>query len=392
MGRGRQGDGVEARDASIRISFTWRGQRYRETLLVTPTPGNIERARRLAREIRRRITLGTFDYSAFFPDSPRAGPADTFATYADRWCKSKGTLAAATRDKYRLAAEFWKQCELEDGTKLGSRIVTTLRQTEVEAVANTVPHSKHRNNILTALRGTCRLIRKDHPTLPDFTEDVKNGKLAPPLPDPLGQDEVEAVLADLAEHYDEQVLNYFEFMFFTGLRPEEAIALRWDDLDERASTIRVQRARTFKGTEKDTKTVGSTRDVDLNSRAKAVLARQKKHTRMKPDGHIFHNPVTGRPWHDERSQRDHYWQPALRRCKVRMRRAYNTRHTYATMLLMAGVNPAYVARQLGHANAQMVFRVYAKWIDGADRGRELAKLEANLVALAATEPKEGKSR
>ena len=97
---------------------------------------------------------------------------------------------------------------------------------------------------------------------------------------------------------------------------------------------------------------------------------------------VFYNPVTCRPWHDERSQREHYWQPAIKRLGIRMRRAYQTRHTYATMLLMSGVNPAYVSRQLGHANAQMLFRVYAKWIDRADRGREMAKFEASLSVSA----------
>jgi integrase len=59
-----------------------------------------------------------------------------------------------------------------------------------------------------------------------------------------------------------------------------------------------------------------------------------------------------------------------------MRRAYQTRHTYATNNLMGGVNPAYIARQMGHSNAKILFTVYAKWIDAADRGREKAKMEA----------------
>ena len=58
--------------------------------------------------------------------------------------------------------------------------------------------------------------------------------------------------------------------------------------------------------------------------------------------------------------------------------AYQTRHTYAANALAAGVNPAYIARQMGHKNAKMRFSVYAKWGDGADRGREKAKLEAAL--------------
>jgi integrase len=33
---------------------------------------------------------------------------------------------------------------------------------------------------------------------------------------------------------------------------------------------------------------------------------------------------------------------------------------------------------MGHKNAKMLFRVYAKWIDGAYRGRKKAKPEAAL--------------
>jgi hypothetical protein len=33
---------------------------------------------------------------------------------------------------------------------------------------------------------------------------------------------------------------------------------------------------------------------------------------------------------------------------------------------------------MGHANAQMLFRVYAKWIDGADKSREREKLNVGF--------------
>jgi integrase len=81
---------------------------------------------------------------------------------------------------------------------------------------------------------------------------------------------------------------------------------------------------------------------------KKILVSQKQYTYLKSD-FIFQNPVTGEPWHDERSQRDHYWQPALKRLGIRMRRAYSTRHTYCTVALMHGVNPAYIALQAGHS-------------------------------------------
>ncbi|WP_407928254.1 site-specific integrase [Collimonas silvisoli] len=165
---------------------------------------------------------------------------------------------------------------------------------------------------------------------------------------------MERILADMIERFHRQMAHYFIFAFPTGMRPEEIIALRWDDIDWTNRTIRVSRAKTFKGQFKDLKT-SEVRDVDLVDRAISTLEAQKRFTYMKR-AEIFENPVTGRPWHDERSQRDHYWKPCLKKLGIRARRAYQARHTYATTALMAGVNPAYIARQLGHANEKCYLR------------------------------------
>ena len=47
---------------------------------------------------------------------------------------------------------------------------------------------------------------------------------------------------------------------------------------------------------------------------------------------------------------------------MRHRNPYQVRHTYASSMLTAGANPWYVAQQLGHADVQMVFKVYGKFI------------------------------
>ncbi len=37
------------------------------------------------------------------------------------------------------------------------------------------------------------------------------------------------------------------------------------------------------------------------------------------------------------------------------------------MWLTAGENPLWVARQLGHSNVEMLFRVYARWVKDVTR-------------------------
>jgi hypothetical protein len=60
----------------------------------------------------------------------------------------------------------------------------------------------------------------------------------------------------------------------------------------------------IRGQFKDLKT-SEVRDMDLVDRVISTLEAQMQFTYMKR-AEIFENPVTGRPWHDERSQRDHY--------------------------------------------------------------------------------------
>lgn len=53
---------------------------------------------------------------------------------------------------------------------------------------------------------------------------------------------------------------------------------------------------------------------------------------------------------------------------------------YATLMLIAGAKPAFVSRQMGHANSQMFFKTYSKWLDSDDDWREVEKLSVtNLV-------------
>ena len=55
----------------------------------------------------------------------------------------------------------------------------------------------------------------------------------------------------------------------------------------------------------------------------------------------------------------------MRKAGVRYRRPYQTRHTYASMMLTAGEPLGWVAGQMGHSDLNMLGRVYARWIKSA---------------------------
>lgn len=379
MGRKLSKGGVEVRDSSIRVSFTHLGKLHRETvkrngIVLPPSPANVKFAVKLADDVRTRIKAGNFTYREWFPDSPHAEPAaedQTFGKLADQWLKSKGQLEDATVDQYGTAVRIWKRLLGEHAP-----IASLTHQTLAEKIgAHPWPSAKSANNYLVALRGIMGFVYHGPRAAENPMVGIRNLTVVKKKPDPLTAAERDRILADLRERYDRRVWAYFAFAFATGMRPEEMIALRWGDVDNEAGTVRVQRVRTFRGTERDGSKTHSERDVDLMPTAVEALAAMKPYTHLKRDD-IFENPVTGEPWHDERSQRDHYWKPCLKRLGIRDRRAYATRHTYATVALMGGVNPAYVSAQMGHVSTKMFFETYSRWIAGADNGAQKAAMAA----------------
>ena len=85
-------------------------------------------------------------------------------------------------------------------------------------------------------------------------------------------------------------------------------------------------------------------------------------------------PATGLPFYNDKPPRIRL-QEAMRATRVRYRPAYNTRHTYATMMLMSGLNVAFVASQLGHSLPMMMMKRYARWINNEKDLIEMSKLD-----------------
>jgi integrase len=72
------------------------------------------------------------------------------------------------------------------------------------------------------------------------------------------------------------------------------------------------------------------------------------------------------------------WNAAVKRAGIRRRNPYHTRHTFACWLLSAGANPSFIANQMGHENAQMVYEIYATWIEEMN-GAQVDMLNARLA-------------
>ncbi|MNP31811.1 hypothetical protein D3C76_1249560 [compost metagenome] len=90
-----------------------------------------------------------------------------------------------------------------------------------------------------------------------------------------------------------------------------------------------------KGKAEATKTAAGRRSVKLLRPAMEALKVQKAHTFL-ADAEAFQNPRTLERWAGDGPIRKTMWVPAMKKSGVRHPRPYQTRHTYASMMLSAG--------------------------------------------------------
>ena len=146
--------------------------------------------------------------------------------------------------------------------------------------------------------------------------------------DPFAREEADAVIAKLYELTSGLQTLYacfFEFSFDTGMRPGEAMALRWSEIDTRNRTARVCRIRMNGKIQERTKTKIS-REVLLNDRALQALDKARQLTAARSD-YIFAPQGSGdRSELHVRSETGpkRYWLLALRKLGMRHRRVYDT--------------------------------------------------------------------
>jgi integrase len=171
---------------------------------------------------------------------------------------------------------------------------------------------------------------------------------------------------------------------YAGLRPGEALGLRWGDVREQ--TLLIQRAISL-GEQADTKT-----RQHRTVRVLAPLAADLRAWRMavgRPDDcELVFPGKQGQPWTQAayQSWRRRAFSRATLAAGLAHTRPYDLRHSFASLLLHEGRSVICVARQLGH-DARLTSTRYGHVIDELeDRPRieaEAAIADARLAVRAA---------
>lgn len=380
--------GVEFAGQSVRIRFTWNGQRRCETLPYPQTPKGIKAAADLRANVTSLIKHGVLDdqrYAELFPNSAYATYSATprFGEYAQEWLNSR-EIVAGTRKNYLGSLNLYWMPYL---ALLPIDSITSVMLRKV--VANTEwPSPGVKRSAIQRLTMVFGTAVKDGLINRNPVDSIELPARAKKPIDPFTVDEADAIIDHLYKtltHSMRIYAAYFEFAFYTGMRPSEMAALRWEEVDKDKRLVNVCRIVADYKIEERTKT-RTERQVMLNSRAlhaieeaeRVAKQRTQQSRRKQAESPFVFPPTKNFEFIQQASVTDKHFQVALTDLKLRARRQYNCRHTYATMCLMAGMNPAFIATQLGHS-VQMLLSTYARWINSSTDWGELGKLENSWI-------------
>lgn len=166
---------------------------------------------------------------------------------------------------------------------------------------------------------------------------------------------------------------------YAGLRRGELMALRWEDVDLAAGVIRVERAYDDKGrVEIEPKSHAGRRAVPIVGVLRDILAEHKA-SQHRDEGIVFSSNG------ETPFQPSNVW----RRAHTAWKRAgfqpiglHEARHTFASVLIAAGVNAKAIATHMGHASIQTTYDLYGKLMPGSEA--EAAALVDSYLARADT--------
>lgn len=357
----RKYPGVMKRGDSVQITFAYHGQRIRETIRVgkDPTKTIMKELADKRHNIIYQIKIGTFNYAEHFPESKNVF----------KFSKNKGGLITVKQSLNAWLKKKQRRCQYSTirgyNSIVGHHLIPSFGHLTLDQLTtsdlyewlDTLKISNKRiNNILSPLRQTFRDAYCDGLIDTNPMDRFESLSITHREADPFSPEEIQLILDQL----DGQCRNLIKFAFWTGLRTSELIALKWEHVNLTTGRAHIRSAIVY-GREKQTKTRSGMRDLILQPEAIRAIKSQHEFT-QKHGEFVFHDPLHNRRWKDDQCIRKRVWKPALQSAKIEYRNPYQTRHTFASMMLSKGMNPMQVAQQMGHKDWGMIRMIYGRWI------------------------------
>jgi integrase len=308
------------------------------------------------------------------------GDARTVGHYLNDWIRT----SVKPRLRHRTATDYGEAVRLYIKPALGARFLKSLDAPVVRGM-----YAEMRERGLSP-----RTIRKAHAVLHAALEQALRDRLVRTNVAHLAKDALPP-----REHKERKVLTpeeagrlvealerdelgvYWLLLLTSGLRPAEALALRWSDLH--GDRLHVQRAAVErKGSIRfeEPKTSKSRRAVPLPaSTVRALREHRKRQAAARlaaggawADQGLIFATRSGGPYRQSFLQAK--FKAVLLAAELPPMRTYDLRHSCATLLLAAGESPKVVADRLGHSSVTLTLDTYSHVLPDMQRAAT-AKLE-----------------
>ena len=304
-------------------------------------------------------------------------------SYLDKWLESAARPGVSERtynDYVWLMKRYVRPA-------LGTRQLTQLSPLDIQTLYGTM-----QNEGLSA-----RTVRYTHSVLRKALEQAVKWRLSTTNPadavdlprkqkremHAMSQEEATRFLAAAK---GDDLYTFFTLLITTGLRPSEAIALKWSDLDLSSGGLSVNRTVTrrkgggwYFG---PPKTAKSRRHMQIPLSLVSLLLEHRGVTYPGEHDLVFPNS-NGEPLDAHHAAQRNYKRVLARAGLPDTFRLYDLRHTCATLLLLAGVHPKVVSERLGHSSIRETLDTYSHVLPSMQR-----QASDTLEAILFTPPQE----
>lgn len=280
-------------------------------------------------------------YEHEFRQSLKTSTHLTFQNIFDEYIKSLDTTPKTEND-YKQKSKLFL-------TSLSQIKIDKIRPSKIQKIVNEIKKSgysrKYKNESLRLLKATLTYSNNIHNTqikthmitsVPKTPEDIKEFNV-------WTNEEFDKFISKV----DNKVYKaFFTFLFKTGARRGEVLALLWSDIKGNEVSIN-KSLTTHKEGLKSTKTLSSIRTILIDDETLKLIQS------VKCGRFVFGGDTplsTSQIWR--------VFEQAIKDSKVKRIRIHDLRHSHATILINNGANIVAVSKRLGHSDIGMTLKVY----------------------------------
>lgn len=359
---------IKSSNNRLQLVFSFGGKRHYLSTGFPDTPQYQKLAKMKASEIEKDILCERFDHtlekykpksalSTVTPVTPIFTPKANLAEIWDKYVEWKRPQCAPStmKNQYRAYSGYLKKLPTHDLDRAND-----IR----DCVLQTIPINSAKRFIV-ALNSCCQwavksgLIAKN--PFYGMAGEIKVPKSEKAEDDinPFSQAERDKIIqAFRCDRYYKFYVPLVEFLFNTGARPSEAIALQWKHITSDLKFINFEQAVTVseKGLAvKQGLKTQEKRRFPCNAKVQGILSGIKPEN-AKPDDLLFPSPEG--KYIDFHNFRNRAWKTVLAGLDITYRKPYQTRHTFITLALENGLDALDVARLVGNS-PEIIYRHYA---------------------------------